>query len=47
MFLLLMPIAGSKRVYRHTSVALPEGWMFVGVAVALCVAGALLDAVGT
>ena len=39
-----MPIAGSKAIYRRTNVAVPEGWMFVGAAVALTVAGAVLDA---
>jgi hypothetical protein len=45
--LVLMPVAGSKQVYRRTNVALPEGSSFVGAAVALCVAGAVLDVAAT
>jgi hypothetical protein len=45
--LLAMPLAGSKRVYRRTTLPLIEGWEFVGAAVVLSVAGALLDALGT
>ena len=43
--LVLMPIAGSKGIYRRTSLPLLEGWVFVGAAVVLSVAGALLDTV--
>jgi hypothetical protein len=42
-----MPLAGSKRIYRRTSLPLIEGWQFVGAAVVLSIAGALLDAVAT
>jgi hypothetical protein len=42
--MLLMPIAGSKRFYRRTNLPLVEGWMFLGVAIVLCVIGALVDA---
>jgi hypothetical protein len=42
--MLLMPIAGSKRLYRRTNLPLIEGWMFLAAAAALCVAGALVDA---
>jgi len=45
--LLLMPLAGSKGIYRRTSLPLVEGWVFVSAAAALCVAGALLDTLGT
>jgi hypothetical protein len=41
--MLLMPIAGSKRFYRRTSLPIVEGWMFLAVAAALCVVGALVD----
>ena len=44
--LVLMPVAGSKWLYRRTHATLPEGPSFVGAAVALCVAGAVLDTVG-
>lgn len=42
--MLLMPIAGSKRFYRRTNLPLVEGWMFLAAAAALCVLGALVDA---
>jgi hypothetical protein len=42
--MLLMPIAGSKRFYRRTSLPLIEGWMFLSAAIVLCVLGALIDA---
>jgi len=42
-----MPIAGSKWLYRRTHTTLPEGPSFVGAALALCLAGAVLDTVGT
>jgi hypothetical protein len=41
--MLLMPIAGSKRLYRRSSLPLIEGWMFLSAAAVLCVAGALVD----
>ena len=41
--MLLMPIAGSKRIYRRTNLPLIEGWMFLSAAAVLCVAGALVD----
>ena len=45
LLLLLIPVAGSKAIYRRTNVAVPEGWVFGGAAVALTVAGALLDTI--
>ncbi len=45
--LLLMFVAGSKRVWRRTSMAVPEGWMFVSAVVVLTVAGAAVDAAGS
>ena len=42
--MLLMPIAGSKRFYRRTTLPLVEGWMFLAAAAGLCIAGALVDA---
>lgn len=42
-----MPLAGSKRLYRRTDLAIPEGPSFVGAALALCVAGVVLDVAGT
>jgi hypothetical protein len=40
----LAPLAGSKALYRRTSLPLLESWVFVGAAAALCVAGAAIDA---
>ena len=42
--MLLMPVAGSRRFYRRTSLPLVEGWMFLAAAIALCIVGALVDA---
>ena len=42
-----MPLAGSKRVYRATSLPLVEAWVFVGAATTLTVLGAVIDAAGT
>ncbi|MES1246589.1 MAG: hypothetical protein ABUS54_02820 [Actinomycetota bacterium] len=39
-----MPLAGSKAIYRRTSLPLLDAWVFVGAAAALCVAGAAVDA---
>jgi hypothetical protein len=44
--LVLMPLAGSKAIYRRTSLPLLDSWVFVGAATALCVAGAAIDAAG-
>jgi hypothetical protein len=41
--LVLMPVAGSKGIYRRTSLPLLEGWVFVAAAVVLSIAGAVLD----
>lgn len=41
-----MPLAGSKRIYKRTTLPLVEGWVFVTAAVVLSVAGALLDTLG-
>jgi hypothetical protein len=38
-----MPIAGSKQLYKRTSLSMPESWAFVAAAVVLTTAGALLD----
>jgi hypothetical protein len=38
-----MPIAGSKQLYKRTSLSMPEGSTFVIAAIVLTVAGALLD----
>jgi len=45
--LLVMPLAGSKWLYRRTNATLPEGPSFVGAALALCVAGVVLDVAGS
>jgi hypothetical protein len=45
--LLAMPLVGSKRFYRATSLPLLEGWVFVGAATTLTVLGALIDAAGS
>jgi hypothetical protein len=45
--LVVMPVAGSKWLYRRTDVAIPAGTSFVGAALALCVAGAVLDIAAT
>jgi hypothetical protein len=42
--MLLMPIVGSKRFYRRTSLPVVEGWMFLAAAAVLCVVGAVVDA---
>jgi hypothetical protein len=43
LLLIAMPIAGSKRLYKHTSWSLPESWAFVGAAIVLTVLGAVID----
>jgi hypothetical protein len=45
--LLAMPLAGSRRFYRRTSLPLVESWVFVSAAIALTVLGAIVDAIGT
>jgi hypothetical protein len=45
--LLAMPLAGSRRFYRRTSLPLVEGWIFVAGATTLSVVGALIDVAGT
>jgi hypothetical protein len=47
LLLLAMPLAGSRRFYRRTSLPLIEGWVFVTAAIVLTVAGAAIDALGT
>jgi hypothetical protein len=42
----LMAIAGRKLVWRKTNLPVLEGWVFIGAAVTLTVAGALIDAAG-
>jgi hypothetical protein len=44
--LVAVPLAGSKSVYRRTSLPLVEGWVLVAAAVALSVVGAVVDAAG-
>jgi hypothetical protein len=44
--LVLMALAGNKRVWRRTSVTIPEGWEFVTAAVVLTAVGAAIDAIG-
>jgi hypothetical protein len=41
-----MAVATRKLFWRKTSVAVPEGWIFVTAAVLLTVAGAGIDAAG-
>jgi hypothetical protein len=43
LLLIAMPIAGSKQLYKRTSLSMPESWTFVVAAVVLTTAGALLD----
>jgi hypothetical protein len=44
---LVLPVAAGRRtVWRRTSLNAPEGWAFVGAAVALSVLGAAVDALG-
>jgi hypothetical protein len=45
--LFAMAIATRKIFWRRTTLAVPEGWVFVAAAVTLTVAGALVDAAGT
>jgi hypothetical protein len=47
LMLLLMFVAGSKRVWRRTTLPVFEGWVFVSAAVVLTAAGAAIDAAGT
>ena len=42
--LVLVPLAGSKALYRRTNLPLIETWVFVGAAATLCVLGAAIDA---
>jgi hypothetical protein len=42
----LMAIAGRKLVWRKTNLPVVEGWVFITAAVALTVAGAVIDALG-
>ena len=42
-----MAVATRKIFWRKTTVAVPEGWVFVAAAVALTAAGALIDAAGS
>ncbi len=41
--LLAMPVFGSRRIYSRTDLPLVDSWVFVVVAVALCVVGAVID----
>jgi len=43
--LVVVPLAGSRTLYRRTSLPLLESWVFVGAAAALCIVGAAIDAV--
>jgi hypothetical protein len=40
-----MFVATSKGLWRRTTIAVPEGWMFVSAAVVLTVAGVAVDVV--
>jgi uncharacterized membrane protein (UPF0136 family) len=42
--LALMVLAGRRFVWRRTRLPVPEGWVFVGAAAVLTVAGAGIDA---
>jgi hypothetical protein len=41
--MLAMPVVGSKRFYRRTSLPVVEGWQLLTAAVVLCVVGAVVD----
>jgi hypothetical protein len=41
--MLAMPVVGSKRFYRRTSLPVVEGWQLLTTAVVLCVVGAVVD----
>jgi hypothetical protein len=43
----LMAVAGRKLVWRRTNLPVLEGWVFIGAALTLTVAGALIDAAGS
>jgi hypothetical protein len=45
--LALMVVAGSKRVWRRTSLPVPEGWEFVTACVVLTAVGVAVDALGS
>jgi hypothetical protein len=42
--MLAMPVVGSKRFYRRTSLPVVEGWQLLAAAAVLCVVGAVVDA---
>jgi hypothetical protein len=45
--LVLMVLAGNKRIWRATSLPVVDGWVFVTVAFLLCAAGAGIDVAGS
>jgi hypothetical protein len=44
--LVLMIVAGRKLIWRRTNLPVLEGWVWVGAAVTLTIAGAVIDAIG-
>jgi hypothetical protein len=42
-----MVLAGTKQVWRRTTMTIPEGWVFSSSAVALTVIGVLVDLAGS
>ena len=38
-----MPVFGSRRFYRRTSLPVIDGWVFMAAAIGLCALGALID----
>ena len=45
--LVAMLLAGTKQVWRRTSIRIPESWVFSSSAVALTVIGVLVDVAGS